>query len=133
MSIAENISPQREAPLETALVLCAEETTRDAIAYWLSFAHTQALVPADGYEADRILKSRSCRLLITDRILPPWPGLETFMTLRQAYPQLRIVFVDNGSPDARSLAQVTGAHTVLQQPLTRKALFAVLPKIAATA
>lgn len=131
MHVVTNISPQHEAALETVVILCAEEATRDAIAYWLSSAPTRAIIAADGYEASRALKDNPCHLLITDRVLPPWPGLETFMSMRLTYPRLQIAFLDDGSPDARSLARVTGAHVVLPKPLTRPAVLAALPRVAA--
>jgi hypothetical protein len=61
-------------------------------------------------------------LLITDRVLPPWPGLDTFRQLRAANPRLRIAFVDNGNADTWILARVTGATIRLPQPLTRRAV-----------
>ena len=101
------------------VILCAEEQIRDAIAYWLSSQPAKTIVAADGYHAARIVRS-NCRWLVTDRVLPPWPGLDNFLDLRAAHPQLRIAFIDNGNPGDRILARVTGASVMLARPLTRR-------------
>ena len=102
------------------LVLCAEEELRDVITYWFASLPVRTVVAADGYEANRELKHISSGLIVTDRVLPPWPGLDTFRDIRFANPRLRIAFIDDGSPDAAILARVTGATIVLQRPLTRQ-------------
>lgn len=116
----------KEGALIDVCILCGEEAARDAIAYWFQSSQTQAAVADDGYQANRILRSESCRLLVTDRVLPPWPGLDTFMTLRGRNPRLRIAFVDNGSRDDWSLARVTGATDFLPRPLTRETVMKAL-------
>ncbi len=130
MQVAERATPQTNSSHGSVVVLCAEESTRDVLAYWYSSLPARALVAEDGYRANRLLHENNCSLLVTDRILPPWPGLETFVQLRSMHPQLRIAFVDDGSRDARILARVTGAHLVLERPLTRPAVLAALPAVA---
>ncbi len=110
------------------VILCAEEDVRDVIAYWLTSLPARTFVADDGYHAARILGDGPCRWLVTDRILPPWPGLDTFLTLRSRHPSLRIAFVDNGSLDDRILARVTGANVVLQRPLTRQTVIEALAR-----
>lgn len=103
------------------VVLCAEEAVRDVIAYWLSSHPGRAIVAADGYDAAKVL-ANGCRWLITDRVLPPWPGLDTFPTLRGRHPNLRIAFVESGNVHDGILARVTGANVLLPRPLTRQAM-----------
>jgi DNA-binding response OmpR family regulator len=103
------------------VILCAEEELRDAIAYWLSSRPAKTVIADDGYHAAKVLQN-GCRWLITDRVLPPWPGLDNFLSLRSTHPQLRIAFVDNGNFDDRILARVTGANVLLRRPLSRKAV-----------
>ena len=105
----------------TIVVLCAEEDVRDVIAYWLSGEATKTLVAEDGYQAARALGD-GCRWLVTDRVLPPWPGLDTFLTLRSQHPDLRIAFVENDNLHDGILAKVTGASVLLPRPLTRRAV-----------
>lgn len=103
------------------VVLCAEEEVRDVIDYWLSSLPARTVVAKDGYHAAKIMQG-GCRLLITDRVLPPWPGLDTFLTLRARHPCLRIAFVESGNLHDDILARVTGASLVLKRPLTRRAV-----------
>lgn len=114
-------------------MLCAEEAVRDVIAYWLSSASSHVDVAKDGYDASRLLDRKPCALLVTDRVLPPWPGLATFMELSELHPQLKIAFVDDGTPDSQSLARVTGADVILPRPLTRRTVVAAMPRAAARA
>jgi CheY-like chemotaxis protein len=103
------------------VVLCTEEEVRDVIGYWLSSLPARTVVAKDGYHAAKVMQG-GCRLLITDRVLPPWPGLDTFLMLRARHPQLRIAFVESGNPHDDILARVTGASLVLKRPLTRQAI-----------
>jgi DNA-binding response OmpR family regulator len=104
------------------VILCAEEEVRDVIAYWLTSRLVRTFVAEDGYQANRILKEQPCRWFITDRVLPPWPGLDMFLGLRSEHPDLRIAFVANDNIHDGILARVTGASVLLQRPLTRRAL-----------
>lgn len=111
-----------------AIILCADEGSRGALAHWFTSPATRATLADDGYHASRLLQDRAYRLLITDRLLPPWPGLETFRTLRERNPALRIAFVESGSLDDRILARITGVTDFLPRPLTRDALVQVLTR-----
>jgi DNA-binding response OmpR family regulator len=104
------------------VILCADETIRAAIAYWATLLPVRIVVAEDGYQANRILRAEDCRLLVTDRILPPWPGLDTFRQLRERNPGLRIAFVEGASREDVGLARVTGASIVLPRPLRRQAV-----------
>ena len=103
------------------VILCADEEVRDVIAYWLSAKPGKAVVADDGYHAAKALQNGG-RWLVTDRVLPPWPGLDTFLTLRDRHPQLRIAFVESGNIHDGILARVTGASLLLPRPLTRQAV-----------
>ena len=67
---------QTRAP--SVVVLSADEMLRDAVAYWFKSLEILTVATADGYEANRVIEEGGVRLLITDRVLPPWPGLDTF-------------------------------------------------------
>ena len=105
----------------TIVVLCAEDEVRDVIAYWLASEPAKTLIAEDGYQAARALND-GCRWLVTDRVLPPWPGLDTFLTLRSQHPDLRIAFVESGNVHDAILAKVTGANVLLPRPLTRRSI-----------
>jgi CheY-like chemotaxis protein len=101
------------------LILCADETARDALAYWLRSSKVATEVAVDGYEASERLRSGAFRLLVTDRLLPPWPGLDAFVRLKQRLTKLRVAFIDDGVPDTQALARAAGADVILPRPLRR--------------
>jgi len=101
------------------IVLCAIEETRDIIAHWCAALPARTLVADDGYHANSILQESPNPILVTDRVLPPWPGLDVFPTLRSRNPDLRIAFVENGNVHDSILAKVTGATISLPRPLPR--------------
>lgn len=111
-------SSTKQAP--AVIVLSSEETLRDAVAYWFNSLSIPTIATADGYEANRVLKDVGAGLLITDRLLPPWPGLGTFRELQAANPALRVAYVDDGSWDGAILARIAGATVVLLRPLDRR-------------
>jgi len=112
--------------LLTIVVLCAEEELRQMLIYWLTPLSARTFAAANGYEANVILKAMDFGLLITDRALPPWPGLETFRQLQSANPRLRIALVDDGSLDGTRMARLTGANVVLTRPLNRRQVLGAL-------
>jgi DNA-binding NtrC family response regulator len=114
----------RQVP--SVIVLSSEEALRDAVAYWFKALSIPTIATADGYEANRALKDGGAGLLITDRLLPPWPGLDTFRQLQAANPALRVAYVDDGSWDGAILARIAGATVVLPRPLDRRRVIQAL-------
>ncbi|WP_170149690.1 response regulator [Rhodoplanes roseus] len=108
------------------VILCADEETRDILAFWFGAAGQNVVVARDGHHANRSLRSGRCRLLVTDRVLPPWPGLDTILSLRARDPALAVAVVETGNPDERILARVTGATALLRRPLSRDAVLGLL-------
>ena len=104
----------------SVVVLSSDEMLRDAVSYWFKSLAIPVVATADGYEANRAIKESDVRLLITDRVLPPWPGLDTFRQLRAANPSLRVAYVDDGSWDGAILARVAGSVVILPRPLDRR-------------
>ena len=121
MTIAGDGVAQRDNTL-SVVILCAEEAVRAAIAYWATVMPVQTVVAEDGYQANRALRNSDCRLLVTDRVLPPWPGLDRFRDLRERIPALRIAFVEGVSHQDVSLARVAGVTHVIPRPLRRQAV-----------
>jgi DNA-binding NtrC family response regulator len=106
---------------DNVVIVCAEEEVRDVVAHWLTMNGMNVVVAADGYQAAQALRQGS-RWLVTDRVLPPWPGLDPFLDLRSRYPGLNIVFIEGSNVHDTILARVTGAGTTLTRPLTRQAV-----------
>jgi DNA-binding NtrC family response regulator len=112
------------------IILCIGAETRDMIAYWLKSLPVQTFVAKDGYQANRILRDVPCRLLVTDRLLPPWPGLGRINRLLARQPSFRIAFVDNCRLDLM-VARAVGATDFLPWPLTRRSLVDLLARLEA--
>lgn len=110
----------------TVVVLSSDEELRAAVAYWFEALSIPTVATADGYEANRALKSSVAGLLITDRLLPPWPGLDSFHRLQSDNSRLCIAYVDDGSWDGAILARIAGATIVLPRPLSRRQVVAAL-------
>ena len=111
--------PLEPAPPMDVVVLCADEGARETLAYWLKSSGVATAVAGSGYQARNILRGGLSRLLITDRILPPWPGLDTVVNLKQTLVGLTVAFLDDGVPDNRTLARSAGADIILPRPLRR--------------
>lgn len=108
----------RAKQVAPVMVLCADDVARQTVAYWLHSSGIAAAVALTGYEA-RALLGVATRLLITDRVLPPWPGLDTFVALKLTVAGLKVAVLDDGVPDNRTLARSAGADIVLERPLRR--------------
>jgi DNA-binding response OmpR family regulator len=106
--------PDDDLPM--VVLLCADRDVREAISYWLASTCVPVFSTTDGYEANVVLKAMEGGLLVTDRALPPWPGLDPIKRLLAANPRLRIAYVDDGG-EGDVLAQLTGAHVILRKPL----------------
>jgi DNA-binding NtrC family response regulator len=114
------------------VILCGEEEVRDVIAYWFSSLPAPTIVADDGHHATNILRERNCRLLVTDRVLPPWPGLDPFRSLRDHNPRLRVAYIENGSVHDQIIAGIFGATDYYSRPLTRNSVIEALIRPAQT-
>lgn len=118
MNVVQGSHPSHHE-LPAVVILCADDEVRDVITYWFTSLSVRTYPTTDGYEAARILKTTAVGLLVTDRVLPPWPGLDTLRQLQSANPPLRIAVVDDGTRDGVILARISGATVVLTRPLSR--------------
>lgn len=108
------------------VILCAQEIARDLLAYWLGSLPLRSVVVRDGYAANALLRTLSAGLLVTDRALPPWPGLDTFRQIVARNPRIGVAVIEDGTPDSAALARSTGATIVLHRPLTRRGVVEAL-------
>jgi hypothetical protein len=102
------------------VIPCAEATNRVATAFRSALPPVRTTVADDGYHANRALRSDECRLFVTDRVPPPWPGPDTFRRLRARNPDLRTAFLEGARRGDVGLAKMTGATDVLGQSLCRR-------------
>ncbi len=106
----------------SVIVLCANQATAGTVVYWLQKLGASAATVSSGYQARDLLEAAQVRLLITDRALPPWPGLDTLAALKQEFRSLKIAVLDDGVPENRTLARSAGADILLARPLRRSNL-----------
>ena len=119
----------RDCGLVNVIVLCLDDEARETIANLFNTLPVRTFITNSGSHANRILNDVPCRPIVTDRLLPPWPGLGRISRLLVRRPGLRIAFVDNVSPDGRMLAYAIGATDFLAWPLTRRSLVDLLARL----
>ena len=115
--------------LVDVIVLYIDDKVRESIAKFFKTLPVRTFIANSGSHANKILDDVPCRLIVTDRLLPPWPELGRFGRLRIRKPNLRIAFVDNGIPDGRALAHAVGATDFLPRPVTRQSLVNVFKRV----
>jgi DNA-binding response OmpR family regulator len=101
------------------VVLCLDERYRATLLHWLRLEGMHAEIAESGRRATARLAGVGTRVLVTDRVLPPWPGLPRLASLRRSHKALRIVAIDRGEPDSRYVALAAGADAVVSPPLRR--------------
>lgn len=117
MLVVEQRSNRTYVPISEVVILCRDEVVRDMAVYWIASSGAMASVAKDGHDAARILRNGCVRLLITDRMLPPWPGLGTFRDIKRRHHGLRVAVIEDPSREASVLGQRVGAEMVLETPL----------------
>lgn len=108
------------------IALLADERDRLQITHWIADATYEVLLASDGYTASAMISARSVAAIVTDRVLPPWPGLPAFPHLRREHPQLAIVYVGALDRDSVAAARAAGATHVLRRPLRRDSVLGAL-------
>jgi DNA-binding response OmpR family regulator len=116
------------------VVLCADLRLRSLLGYWLGTPACDVVVAQDGYEvAAAIAAGRDRLILLTDRIVPPWPGLPPLPQLRQQNSHLRVVVIGHattgGNHGHAGMAMGSGADAALARPISRAAVMACLGSI----
>lgn len=109
------------------LVLCADANLSGRIVHWLHRAGLRVAEAADGYSASGVLEKSEIAAIVTDRLLPPWPGLEAFPILRLRHPKLTIIYTGNADVDYGAHSRAAGATHVLETPLRRQSVLNALP------
>ena len=76
------------------------------------------------------LKTAAFDLVITDIIMPEMEGVETLMTVRERYPNVKVIAMSGGGRtgniDFLSAAEKLGASAILHKPFTLGSLTAAL-------
>lgn len=101
------------------VVLCLDEHYPTTLAHWLRSEGMRVEIAESGRQAKRLLHSGDRSVLVTDRVLPPWPSLPRLASLKRSHTHLRIVAIDRGDADSRYVALAAGADAVVSPPLRR--------------
>lgn len=131
MGSASKREPLREP--QAVLVLCADPDLSVRIVHWIGEAYHSPMRALDGYSASQMLDEGGVQALVTDRLLPPWPGLDPLDLLRKSGRDLAIIYVGDGDADNGTLARAAGATHVLPCPLRRQSVLDALSRQGAAA
>jgi DNA-binding response OmpR family regulator len=109
------------------LVLVGDEDLREAIRYWSTDVGLSVDAVGSGSHATRQLRKYEYRAFVTDRVIPPWPGLHSLPKLKRVFPHLRIiVLLRRGPIGTSSLLRLAGADEVIEGPMRRATLMSAL-------
>jgi DNA-binding NtrC family response regulator len=99
------------------VVLCLDAHHPATLAHWLLSEGIRVEIAKSGRQAKQLLHSGDRSVLVTDRVLPPWPGLPRLASLKKSNKHLRIVAIDRG--DAASCYVALAGADVVSPPLRR--------------
>ncbi|MFY4727446.1 response regulator [Nitrospira sp. BLG_2] len=113
--------------MPSVLVVDDQDQVRQLIRETLEQAGYEVEEASDGKESLDRYRVRSTDVVIMDILMPDQDGLETIMTLRQEFPDIRIIAMTGGSdtvgiPNFFDFAKMLGARRALQKPFELKVL-----------
>lgn len=113
--------------MPSVLVVDDQDQVRQLIRETLEQAGYEVEEARDGKEGLERYRAKSPDLVIMDILMPDQDGLETIMTLRQEFPDSRIIAMTGGSdtggiPNFLDVAKMLGARRTLQKPFELKVL-----------
>jgi CheY-like chemotaxis protein len=85
----------------------------------------------NGQEGSQRQRMEPVDLVITDILMPEREGLETIQTLRQEFPEIKIIAISGGMGPLNflPLARKFGALRTLQKPFTLQQLYGVMREV----
>ena len=90
-------------------------------------------IALNGNEGLKHLEGETPDLVITDLFMPEKEGFETITSIRQRYPQLKIIAISGGgktgSVELLTLAQRMGAQMTLMKPFSRSELLLAVQEV----
>ena len=109
------------------IMLLADDDLREATSYWSEALGWSVELARDGKHAARLLRMSEYRALVTDRFIPPWPGLDSIPKLKRRYPNVRIVvLLTRGPIGTAAVLRLAGADAVIEPPVRQAALMTAL-------
>ncbi len=120
------------------LVIDDENGVREVISESLKVCGYQVMQAENGRAALALIgQGRKPDVVITDLIMPEQDGMETILSIRQKFPDVRLVAISGGgrrnSVDFLMLAEDLGADIALPKPLDMDELERVVGELAGSA
>jgi CheY-like chemotaxis protein len=110
----------------TILIIEDDTDLRNLLIRLLEREHYNILEAGNGREAEEMIIYSKPDLVITDIIMPDEDGIGTINTLRQYYPEIKIIAISGGgrmlSEDYLEIARMLGAHASFSKPFDNKEL-----------
>ncbi len=121
------------SPPYQVLVVDDDPEFRTLVRLLLADSEFAVCEAADGARALLLMRQRPFDALIVDIIMPDGDGLETIVEVHKLYPECRIVATSGASFRNFYLqsARLLGARIVLEKPIARDQLYAVLSRMLA--
>lgn len=117
------------------LVIDDEAPVRAFIQQTLEAEGYQVAAACDGAEGLKVLPTFPVDLIITDIFMPNKEGIETILTVRKQFAQIKVLAISGGGSrnfDVLPSAKLLGAHHVLAKPFTPDELLAAVQMTMAT-
>ena len=113
--------------MASVLIVDDEDQLRTLMRETLKEAGYRVTEARDGAEALLQYRTAPADLVIMDILMPNQDGLETTVTLRREFPNVKVIAITGGSDmigilNFLDVAKMLGAHRVLQKPFDMKAL-----------
>ncbi len=109
------------------IVLVANHDLRESASYWSHDLGFTVDVAKNGTHAAKLLQEGAYQAFVTDRFVPPWPGLASIPRFKRLYPSTRlVVLLKRGPTGIGSMLRVAGADAVLEPPVRQAALMTAL-------
>jgi two-component system, chemotaxis family, chemotaxis protein CheY len=119
--------PKLRCRVPSILVVDDEDQIRRLIRETLEQASYHVTEARNGKEALQQYRLAPADLVIMDILMPDQDGLETTVTLRREFPNVKIIAITGGSDmigilNFLDVAKMLGAHSTLQKPFEMKTL-----------
>ena len=115
------------------LIVDDEPLIREGLKQALEMEGFCTEVASNGTEALELMESFKPHLVITDIIMPEKDGIEIIWTLREKYPDIKIIAISGGgrisATDHLKIAKKLGANTILTKPFSTEDLLHEISKI----
>lgn len=119
--------------MQKILIVDDEPLIREGMKQALEMEDFQVEIAGNGSEALEIINDFNPQLVITDIIMPEKDGIEVIWTLREKYPDVKIIAISGGgrisANDHLKIAKKLGANTILTKPFSTTELVEEINKV----